>query len=778
MAVSLGVWALSLSILLACAVANPVRIFGGMEEFRAVAEPGSTWKQTEWFRLEIAEMLEDLIRIGAGQPVLSVDIATETAEKDAAAGVSYAVSEESVSYGSVLIGYIRSWASESAVAQESSAATTEDSGEKKWTPEEIERSAELFLKQHESDKNILYELKQDGQTLYDNLEGQVIGGAGNELPPQYDFLLKFDGEKAVIWQDGAEQDVYGDGVYEADGAHWRVPGYENYELPQDWKKSEITLAVRKNPVLYVDRDGTYRGFLYYVWSNDQWNRRYFAGYCAALAAALICLVPAFIWRRSRREARIAVGTWLGRIPGELRLAVAAFLIYVEFRYWDSAGQDGIGDAVFALAAFWMLWLVWTDLRFGRKLLKSSLLYRFLRFLQVKDAALDIQKRLERQFRLPLLISLVIPALLLWYICMLRGSFIPALTVVTVVLIGTLLFQARSQKGLAADIGALHDCISEICAGKEPEEGKLPADPQLSGLVRKVAALSDGLEEAVEERLKSERMKVELVTNVSHDIKTPLTSIISYVELLKQADGLPEELKDYVKILAQKSERLREIVQDVFEISRAASGQLPLKLERLDLGKLLRQTLADKKDIIEDSSFQLRVSIPEEETMILADGQRMYRVFANLLENALKYSLEGSRIFLDLKKEEGGAEVRLRNTSKEELKTGKDFTERFVRGDESRTDGGSGLGLSIAKSFTQACGGTFRVETAGDSFLVVVGFREERGTPEVDGFREGTGFPAESGSREEDGFPAEAASPETMEREAAAPGREITSCEEE
>ena len=173
MAVSLGAWALSLSILLACAVANPVRIFGGMEEFRAVAEPGSTWKQTEWFRLEIAEMLEDLIRIGAGQPVLSVDIATETAEKDAAAGVSYAVSEESVSYGSVLIGYIRGWASESAAEQESSAATTEDSGEKKWTPEEIERSAELFLKQHESDKNILYELKQDGQALYDNLEGQA-----------------------------------------------------------------------------------------------------------------------------------------------------------------------------------------------------------------------------------------------------------------------------------------------------------------------------------------------------------------------------------------------------------------------------------------------------------------------------------------------------------------------------------------------------------------------------------------------------------------------------
>ena len=111
-------------------------------------------------------------------------------------------------------------------------------------------------------------------------------------------------------------------------------------------------------------------------------------------------------------------------------------------------------------------------------------------------------------------------------------------------------------------------------------------------------------------------------------------------------------------------------------------------------------------------------------MVLADGQRMYRVFANLIENALKYSLEGSRIFLILKKEDGKVEVRIQNTSKEELKEGKDFTERFVRGDESRTDGGSGLGLSIAKSFTEACGGDFRVETAGDSFTVIVAFPED------------------------------------------------------
>ena len=396
----------------------------------------------------------------------------------------------------------------------------------------------------------------------------------------------------------------------------------------------------------------------------------------------------------------------------------------------SGGGDGIGDAVFVLAALWALWLAVTDVRFGRKLFESSFLCRLIRFLQVKEGGPGIGERMERQLNRPFLLSLAVPVLLLGIICCLRDReqwavlFMILLAVDAAALIGILFFSAKSQKRMAANLRAADDCIRQICRGGQPDADSQPADPELADLVQRVAELSDGLETAVEERLKSERMKVELVTNVSHDIKTPLTSIISYVDLLKQAENLPEELRDYVKVLSAKSERLREIVQDVFEISRAASGQLPLKMERLDLGKLLRQTLADRKDTIEETSFQLRVNLPEEEVMVLADGQRMYRVFANLIENALKYSLEGSRIFLTLKKEDGRVEVRIQNTSKEELKEGKDFTERFVRGDESRTDGGSGLGLSIAKSFTEACGGDFHVETAGDSFTVIVAFPED------------------------------------------------------
>ena len=728
--ISMLCWTLGVSTLAVCAVANPVRVCGGLQEAAAAADPEGSYEQSAWFRGEVEEMLDGLIRIGAGQPVLYSGAAVETtvmledaAQETSSAEEGAASSEES------LVEDFDGWIPVVSATVIAGDGTAEES-EREWTPEEIKRSAELFLEQHRSDKNILFELKQDGEILYDNLDGQVIGGSGNELPQQYDFLLKFDGEKAVILMDGVEQDVYGDGVYTADGAHWRIPGYENYRLPDDWKKSEITLAVRAVPVQYIEEDGTYSGTLYYIWQNFQWNRRYILGYCAALAAAVLCLIPAFVWRKSRREARTAIGTFLGKVPGELRLAALGCLIWLETLYWRSGGGDGIGDAVFVLAALWALWLAVTDVRFGRKLFESSFLCRLIRFLQVKEGGPGIGERMERQLNRPFLLSLAVPVLLLGIICCLRDReqwavlFMILLAVDAAALIGILFFSAKSQKRMAANLRAADDCIRQICGGGQPDADSQPADPELADLVQRVAELSDGLETAVEERLKSERMKVELVTNVSHDIKTPLTSIISYVDLLKQAENLPEELRDYVKVLSAKSERLREIVQDVFEISRAASGQLPLKMERLDLGKLLRQTLADRKDTIEETSFQLRVNLPEEEVMVLADGQRMYRVFANLIENALKYSLEGSRIFLTLKKEDGRVEVRIQNTSKEELKEGKDFTERFVRGDESRTDGGSGLGLSIAKSFTEACGGDFHVETAGDSFTVLVAFPED------------------------------------------------------
>lgn len=246
-----------------------------------------------------------------------------------------------------------------------------------------------------------------------------------------------------------------------------------------------------------------------------------------------------------------------------------------------------------------------------------------------------------------------------------------------------------------------------------------------GLEDVMAQLEDirhGMAMAVDEQMKSERMKVELIANVSHDIKTPLTSIISYVEILKQEEELPDHIKDYIKILDEKSQRLNNMVQDVFAVSKAASGELPMQMEELDFVKLLSQTMADMEEQIQNSDVTFRTELPNVPVMILADGQRLYRVFQNLFQNAIKHSLKGSRVYVALRTENSLATASVKNTSLQELDKEKDFAERFTRGDQSRTDGGSGLGLSIAQSFTEACGGGFSWETDADLFVVKITFK--------------------------------------------------------
>ncbi len=290
----------------------------------------------------------------------------------------------------------------------------------------------------------------------------------------------------------------------------------------------------------------------------------------------------------------------------------------------------------------------------------------------------------------------------------------------VILILAALALSKRQLHLAKDLGRLADQVEAVRGGDLSTPLELPEDADLRQTADSLNDIQAGMKAALEEQTRSERMKVELVSNVSHDIKTPLTSILSYAELLRQED-LEPAAADYARIIDEKAHRLKGMVEDVFEISKAAADQLPVHPERLDLAKLLRQTLADLEEPIRASSLTFKTDLPADPVMIVADGKRLYRVFQNLIDNALRYALEGSRVYFTLKIDSGFAQVSVRNTSRTELPDGVDFTARFVRGDASRTDGGSGLGLSIASSFTQACGGSFRVETLADLFTAVVSF---------------------------------------------------------
>lgn len=242
----------------------------------------------------------------------------------------------------------------------------------------------------------------------------------------------------------------------------------------------------------------------------------------------------------------------------------------------------------------------------------------------------------------------------------------------------------------------------------------------AAMAEDLGSLGDGMQAALQNEVRAERMKSELITNVSHDLKTPLTSILSYSDLLSQLELTPEEANDYAKIIHQKSLRLKNLTSDLFDISKVQSGVEQMVCERLDAVTLVRQALAEQE--AQNSGLVLKVTLPERELPIWADGRKMSRVLENLIGNCVKYAMKGTRVFISLDERDGKAVFEVKNTANYEMDFAADeITERFVRGDAARSTEGSGLGLAIAKSYTEACGGTFEVEVDGDQFKVRISF---------------------------------------------------------
>lgn len=233
-------------------------------------------------------------------------------------------------------------------------------------------------------------------------------------------------------------------------------------------------------------------------------------------------------------------------------------------------------------------------------------------------------------------------------------------------------------------------------------------------------LGAAIDHAVGERMKSERMKSELITNVSHDLKTPLTSIINYVDLLKKEDIQNEKAQEYIEVLDRKSQRLKKLTEDLVEASKASSGALAVERKPLNFCQLVRQALGEYEEKLAGADLILVTDLPEEPLWVQADGRHLWRVLDNLLGNCGKYAMPDTRVYLDLKKWDGNAVLTLKNISKQALNISVDqLMERFVRGDESRTTEGSGLGLSIARSLTELQGGTFSLSVDGDLFKATV-----------------------------------------------------------
>lgn len=267
----------------------------------------------------------------------------------------------------------------------------------------------------------------------------------------------------------------------------------------------------------------------------------------------------------------------------------------------------------------------------------------------------------------------------------------------------------------------------IIGSKAATEGKLNCNIEERGrghlreLAHDINNIRDGLRKSIESEIKSENMKTELITNVSHDLKTPLTSIINYIDLLKRENIESETAKDYINILDKKSQRLKVLIDDLFEASKAASGAMELNITKIDIVQLLKQSLGENDERFKNSNLSVKLDIPDTKIFINGDGQRLYRVFENLISNIVKYSLSNTRVYIQMYvDDENKVVIIMRNISAYELDfCANEITNRFKRGDSSRSTEGSGLGLAIAKSIVELHGGKFNIEVDGDLFKSII-----------------------------------------------------------
>lgn len=277
-------------------------------------------------------------------------------------------------------------------------------------------------------------------------------------------------------------------------------------------------------------------------------------------------------------------------------------------------------------------------------------------------------------------------------------------------------QKRIQQAIEAIVsGALDTTLpSAEFHGREKE------------IAEAVNHIRDGLREAVDESIRNERMKADLITNVSHDIKTPLTSIVNYVDLLKRENLDNPNAANYIRIIDEKAHRLKQLTEDLVEASKISSGNIELDMQMIDFTELLYQTGGEFNERFEARGLTIVTKLPHKKIMIRADGRQLYRALENLYTNAAKYALEKTRVYVELSEDGKRAFFSIKNISANQIKdqehATKDLTERFVRGESSRTTEGSGLGLSIAKNLTELMGGEFVLRLDGDLFIATVSFK--------------------------------------------------------
>ena len=353
--------------------------------------------------------------------------------------------------------------------------------------------------------------------------------------------------------------------------------------------------------------------------------------------------------------------------------------------------------------------------------KTTFVYRAYKFItKLFKKTLQLTRSMALAKRIIILAIVCIVANVFMMIFAINDYNILIAMIASVVTIGGFAYYVLKKLSY---LSYIMDGTQRIKNGDIHHKLQLIGEDNFTTLADNINNIRDGLDKAIDSQLRSERMKSELITNVSHDLKTPLTSIINYIELIKKEENItPEYLKDYVNVLDSKSKRLKVLIEDLFEASKASSGNIELNMEKIDIIQLLRQSIGELEEKLSEANLDLKINVPEEKVYVRADGRRLYRVLENLLSNISKYSLPNTRVYIDITEVEGRVKLIMKNISSYELNFDpEEIMERFKRADDSRNTEGSGLGLAIARDLVKLQGGEFAIDIDGDLFKSIIEF---------------------------------------------------------
>lgn len=475
-----------------------------------------------------------------------------------------------------------------------------------------------------------------------------------------------------------------------------------------------------NKLPYYD-DYYESSLLYKIASNS--NKTAFINLPISFIVILVCIILITIYAGKKKGEKEIHLNLIDKVPLEIIIAFVfaillfAFIITIEMSY-----NMNVIIIIYMLVLASILYVIgiiayetFIKRIKAHTLLKNTITYKIFKFM------IKTTKNIFNHFDIAVKIAIILIAFGIGTIILSNSDFIGI-----VILLALYAVAFKISLSYVNKILDIKETAKQIYEGNT--EVRLKED-EYKGVLKELCVyindIAGGFSNAIEKGIKSERMKTELITNVSHDIKTPLTSIINYVDLLKKEEMPNEKAKEYLDILDKKSQRLKRLTEDLVEASKASSGNIKLNMEKLDVKELIKQISGEFEDKLKEKNLDLILSMPEEETFVIADSRYLYRVVENMYSNIVKYALPSSRVYVDIISDKENIKIELKNISKEKLNISADeLMERFVRGESSRNTEGSGLGLSIAQSLTELQKGKFNIYLDGDLFKVTISFKKE------------------------------------------------------